>query len=84
MLSTAQATVSSVETMSDEASTPTKTVVEVPTDIHQRLREGAAKTSNSMKRFTALILDYALCKYEAGEIGVSEPVIEEISTEDAR
>lgn len=67
--------------MSDEASTPTKTVVEVPTDIHQRLRDGAAKTSNSMKRFTALILDYALSKYEAGEIGVSEPVIEEITAE---
>lgn len=77
-MSTREATVSFVETMSDEITTPAKTVVEVPFDIHQRLRDGASKTSNSMKRFTALLLDYALGKYESGEIGMREPAIEEV------
>lgn len=63
--------------MSNEASAPSKSVVEIPADIHQRLRDGAVKTSNSMKRFTALLLDYALGKYECGEIGIREPSIEE-------
>ena len=65
--------------MSDEIITPSKSVVEVPADIHQRLRDGATKTSNSMKRFTALLLDYALGKYEGGEIGMREPAIEEVT-----
>lgn len=63
------------------ASTPTKTVIEVTNETHQRLREGAGKTGNSMKRFTALILEYALAKFENGEIGLREPVIEEVTTE---
>jgi hypothetical protein len=66
--------------MSNEAiSKPIKTVIDVTNDTHQRLRDGAAKTGNSMKRFTALILEYALGKYENGEIGIREPVIEEVS-----
>jgi len=37
-----------------------------------------------MKRFTALILEYALGKFENGEIGLREPVIEEVpQTEEA-
>jgi hypothetical protein len=66
------------------ASTPNKTVIEVTNDSHQRLRDGASKTGNSMKRFTALILEYALGKFENGEIGLREPVIEEVpQTEEA-
>lgn len=65
--------------MSAEATAPTKSVVEVPADIHQRLRDGASRTSNSMKRFTALLLDYALGKYEGGEIEMREPSIEEVN-----
>ena len=61
------------------ASKPTKTVIDVTNDTHQRLRDGAAKTGNSMKRFTALILEYALGKYENGEIGLREPFIEEVA-----
>ena len=63
------------------ATPPSKTVIEVTNETHQRLREGAAKTSNSMKRFTSLILEYALGKFENGEIGLREPAIEEVSTE---
>lgn len=56
---------------------PIKTVVEITTSTHQRLREGAGQTSNSLKRFTTLLLDYALAKFEAGEITLREPVVEE-------
>lgn len=64
--------------------TPTKTVVEIPADTHQRLRDGAAKTSNSLKRFTGLLLDYALGKFESGDITLREPSIEETSNEAER
>ena len=65
------------------ASTPVKTVIEVTNETHQRLREGGTKTGNSLKRFTSLLLDYALGKFEAGEIGLREPAIEETPTEEA-
>jgi hypothetical protein len=64
-----------------EVQTPVKTVVEIQPETHLRLREGAARTSNSLKRFTALLLDYALAKFEAGEIALREPTIEEVPTE---
>jgi len=60
---------------------PNKTVIEVTNDTHQRLREGGAKTGNSLKRFTNLLLDYALGKFEAGEIALREPAIEEVQNE---
>jgi len=62
--------------------TPIKTVVEINPETHQRLREGAAKTANSLKRFSALLLDYALGKFEAGEIALRDPSVEEIPTEE--
>jgi hypothetical protein len=62
--------------MSDTA-TPNKTVVEVSSDTHSRLREGATSTKNSLKRFTDLLLSYALGKFEAGVIELREPTIEE-------
>ena len=68
--------------MSEATSAPAKTVVEVSTEIHQRLREGASQSSNSMKRFSALLLDYALAKFEGGEIVLREPTIEEVSSEE--
>lgn len=64
------------------ASTPVKTVIEVTNETHQRLREGGNKTGNSLKRFTALLLDYALGKFEGGEIALREPSIEEVATEE--
>jgi hypothetical protein len=64
-------------------SAPIKTVIEVTNDTHQRLRDGSAKTGNSLKRFTSLLLDYALAKFENGEIGLREPVIEECQPEGA-
>ena len=54
-----------------------KTVIRVPAETHQRLREGAEKTGNSLKRFSAAILDYALAKFDAGEISFREPTIQE-------
>jgi hypothetical protein len=65
------------------ASTPVKTVIEVTNETHQRLREGGNKTGNSLKRFTSLLLDYSLGKFEAGEIALREPTIEETPTEEA-
>ncbi len=64
------------------SNTPIKTVIEVTNETHQRLRDGASKTGNSMKRFTSLLLDYGLGKFEAGEIGLREPTIEETPTEE--
>ena len=58
-------------------------MVEVTAETQQRLRSGAGKTNNSLKRFTALLLDYALGKFETGEIALREPVIEETTPEDA-
>lgn len=60
---------------------PTKTVVEVFPDIHQRLRDGSSQTGNSLKRFTGLLLEYALGKFEKGEIALREPVVEETQPE---
>lgn len=57
---------------------PIKTVIEVSNETHQRLRNGGNKTGNSLKAFTALLLDYALGKYEAGEIALREPTVEEV------
>lgn len=69
--------------MSTQAtSKPTKTVIDVTNETHQRLRDGASKTGNSLKRFTSLLLDYALGKFEGGEIGLREPAIEEIQPEE--
>jgi hypothetical protein len=65
--------------MSETATPPTKSLVEVHPDTHLRLRDGAAQTSNSLKRFTALLLDYALSKFESGEIALREPSVEEIA-----
>jgi hypothetical protein len=59
---------------------PTKTVVEISSDTHSKLRDGASRTSNSIKRFTTLLLDYALAKFESGEIALREPTIEEVET----
>ena len=67
--------------MSNTANTSVKSVIEVTNETHQRLRDGSTKTGNSLKRFTALILDYALGKFEAGEIGFREPAIEELQPE---
>jgi hypothetical protein len=64
-------------------STPQKTVLEVTNETHQRLRDGANSTGNSLKRFTSLLLDYALGKFEAGEIVLREPTIEERQPETA-
>jgi hypothetical protein len=69
--------------MSTPLPASTKTVIEVTPDNHQRLREGAAKTGNSMKRFSSLILEYALSKFENGEIGLREPIIEDVEPQDA-
>jgi hypothetical protein len=62
------------------AITTIKTVIEVTNETHQRLREGGNKTGNSLKRFTSLLLDYALGKFEAGEIALREPAIEEVES----
>lgn len=66
------------------ASNPTKTVIEVTNDTHKRLRDGASSSGNSLKRFTSLLLDYALTKFEAGEIGLREPAIEERQPEEPK
>ena len=68
--------------MSEAAPAPIKTVVEVSADIHQRLRDGASQSSNSIKRFSALLLDSALGKFESGEIVLREPAIEEVANEE--
>ena len=58
-----------------------KTVVEIYPDVHSRLGEAAARTGNSVKRFTTLLLDYALGKFDAGDIQFREPAVEEVESE---
>lgn len=63
--------------MSKQATPPTKTVLEVESDLQERVKAGAKKEATSIKRFTGLILDYALTKYETGEIILTQPEVVE-------
>lgn len=70
--------------MSKQQVTPppaSKTVLEVQPDIHERVKSAAGKSGNSVKRFTGLILDYALSKFESGDIELTQPSIVESSPE---
>lgn len=58
-----------------------KTVVEIYPDTHSRLSEAAATTGQSLKRFTTLMLDYALSKFDSGDIILREPSVEEATPE---
>lgn len=69
--------------MSKQATAPTKAVLEVDPELQERAKAGAKREATSIKRFTALILDYALSKYESGEIILTQPEVIE-PTEPAR
>jgi hypothetical protein len=58
--------------------TPPKTVVEVYPDTHERVKTAAKDSGHSVKRFTSLILDYAIAKFQAGELQLVEPKISEV------
>lgn len=54
-----------------------KAVIEVYPDTHERTKEAARKSGNSVKRFSSLMLDYAIGKFETGEIVLKEPEVTE-------
>ena len=60
--------------------TPPKTVLEVQPELQDRVKAGAATEGTSIKRFGGLLLDYALTKYESGDIVLTQPeVIEPVA-----
>ena len=63
--------------MSDTATK--KTVLEVLPSSYSRVKEQAAKAGQSSKRFTSMLLDYALQKLDAGQIELVEPTVVESS-----
>lgn len=58
---------------------PKKTVLEVLPSSYVRVKEQAEKAGQSSKRFTSMLLDYALQKLEAGQIELVEPTITDAS-----
>jgi hypothetical protein len=61
--------------MSKQVTPPTKAVLEVESELQERAKAGAKREATSIKRFTGLILDYALSKYESGEIILTQPEV---------
>lgn len=59
--------------------TPSKSVIEVYSDTHERTKDAARKSGNSVKRFASLMLDYAIGKFESGEITLREPEVAEVA-----
>jgi hypothetical protein len=55
--------------------TPSKTVLEVQPELRERVKAGAATEGTSIKRFGGLLLDYALTKYETGDIVLTQPEV---------
>lgn len=63
-------------------SAPSKTVIEIYPDTHKRVKAAAKSKGNySVKRFTSLMLDYALGKYTRGELSLNDPRIVEVDTD---
>jgi hypothetical protein len=53
--------------------TPSKTVLEVQPELRDRVQAGATAEGTSIHRFGGLLLDYALTKYETGDIVLTQP-----------
>ncbi len=54
-----------------------KTVLEVYPDIYVRVRQQAAATNQTTKKFTTLLLQFGMQKLEAGEIGLVDALVTE-------
>jgi hypothetical protein len=52
-----------------------KTVLEVQPEIHERVKSAASGSGHSVKRFAGLMLDYALSKFESGDIELKQPEV---------
>ena len=57
----------------NQPATSSKTVLEVEPELRDRVKAGAACEGTSIMRFGGLLLDYALTKYECGDIVLNEP-----------
>lgn len=56
-----------------------KTVLEVMPHLYRKVKKGASSSTYSMKMFTSLLLDYALNKYNAGQIQLVEPNVADVT-----
>jgi len=61
----------------NQPATSSKTVLEVEPELRERVKTGAAVEGTSIQRFGGLLLDYALTKYECGDIALSQTEPEE-------
>ena len=61
----------------------TKTVVELYPDTQHKVKKTAKKSGQSVKRFASLLMDFALRKFDSGEIAITDPEIKETSAASA-
>jgi hypothetical protein len=57
----------------NKPATPPETVLEVEPELQERVRAGATTEGTSINRFGGLLLDYALTKYECGDLELTQP-----------